>query len=281
MDSQAERLKQIRLEKGLSLEEVQKKTRIHMNILKAIEGDSMSNLSPIYLKSFIKIYCGYLGIDYRDYITEDKECKAKAKETQSAGYDAVASADQKKESSFLDSKPVKLHALDLWKYLKIILFVLIGAAVLWLAFFSLGKFLASRKASPTAAKVPVKTAAIKKETKKTAAKQPAVKAVASAPKIQEIPLKPSKDSVSLIRLTVRTREDCFVHVKSDGKVVFHQTLVKGRPESFDAKERIELSIGNAAAVDLDVNGKSFAKLGRRGEPIKNITITKEGITIPR
>jgi cytoskeletal protein RodZ len=37
------RLKQLRLEKGISLEEVQKKTRIHLNVLRAIEGDSLSD----------------------------------------------------------------------------------------------------------------------------------------------------------------------------------------------------------------------------------------------
>jgi len=45
MESNGQRLKKLRLEKGLSLEEVQKKTKVHFNILKAIEGDSISNLS--------------------------------------------------------------------------------------------------------------------------------------------------------------------------------------------------------------------------------------------
>ena len=61
------RLKKIRQERGLSLEDVQKKTKIHLNVLRAIEGDSISDLSPIYLKGFIKIYCSYLGLDVKDF----------------------------------------------------------------------------------------------------------------------------------------------------------------------------------------------------------------------
>ena len=59
------RLKKLRLEKGISLEEIQKKTKIHPNILRAIEGDAITDLSPIYLKSFLKIYCKFLGVDSR------------------------------------------------------------------------------------------------------------------------------------------------------------------------------------------------------------------------
>ena len=40
-DSAGEKIKSARLQKGLSLEEVHKKTKIHLNILKAIEEDSL------------------------------------------------------------------------------------------------------------------------------------------------------------------------------------------------------------------------------------------------
>jgi len=63
-------LKKIRLAKGIRLEEVHKKTKIHINILKAIEGDGLTNLNPVYLKGFIKIYCNFLGVDPKEYSLE-------------------------------------------------------------------------------------------------------------------------------------------------------------------------------------------------------------------
>ncbi|OGX43781.1 MAG: hypothetical protein A3G38_04260 [Omnitrophica WOR_2 bacterium RIFCSPLOWO2_12_FULL_51_8] len=70
MESIGARLKKIRLEKGLSLEEAQKKTKIHLNILQAIEGDSITGLNPVYLKGFLKIYCKFLGLEPGDYLPE-------------------------------------------------------------------------------------------------------------------------------------------------------------------------------------------------------------------
>jgi cytoskeletal protein RodZ len=68
-----ERLKKIRQEKGLTLEDLHKKTKVHLNILKAIEGEALTNLSPIYLKGFIKIYCKALGLEPKDYLPDYKE----------------------------------------------------------------------------------------------------------------------------------------------------------------------------------------------------------------
>ena len=67
------RLKKVRLERGISLEEAHKKTKIHLDILKALEEDSVVNLNPIYVKGFLKIYCNFLKVDPREYITDYKE----------------------------------------------------------------------------------------------------------------------------------------------------------------------------------------------------------------
>jgi len=68
MESTGSRLKKLRQEKGLSLEEVHKKTKIRLNILKAIEEDNIIGLSPVYIKGFLKIYCKFLGTEPKEYI---------------------------------------------------------------------------------------------------------------------------------------------------------------------------------------------------------------------
>src|SRR3989338_7892361 len=75
MESAGAKLKSARLQKGLSLEEAHKKTKIHLNILKAIEEDSLINFSPVYIKGFLKIYCKFLGVDPRDCMPDYKEQK--------------------------------------------------------------------------------------------------------------------------------------------------------------------------------------------------------------
>jgi len=277
MESNGEKLKKLRLEKGLSLEEVQKKTKVGLNILKAIEGDSVSNLSPIYLKSFIKIYCLFLGVNYKDYTAEEKEKSQPTAQKVSAK--EAAPFGEAKKGSYLDAEPLKLGAFRPGRNMKIAIIFLIVAAVVSLIAFSLGKFISSRQATIAVKKHPAKLSAAKKEVKKVkVAQEP--KLPASTPRLQEIPLKPRKDAISSIHLGMRASEDCFVHLKVDGKVVFHRMLQKGRFESWEAKDRMELSIGNAGAVELEVNGQIFSKLGRKGESKKGILITKSGVTIP-
>jgi len=48
-----------------------------------------------------------------------------------------------------------------------------------------------------------------------------------------------------------------------------------------AKEKVELSLGDASAVELQVNDQRFSNLGRRGQPLKNILINKNGLKISR
>jgi hypothetical protein len=91
-----------------------------------------------------------------------------------------------------------------------------------------------------------------------------------------------KEIYTGLTLGIRPRENCWVSLKVDGKVVFQRVLEKGRFESWQAKEKIELSLGDAGAVDLEFNGRSIPPLGRKGRPIKNILFTKEGrVTVPQ
>ena len=83
------------------------------------------------------------------------------------------------------------------------------------------------------------------------------------------------------RLGILAKEDCWLEVKLDGKTILNYILKKGRFEEWGAKERIEFSIGNAGGVDVEVNGESLPPLGRRRQVIKNIIITKQGLTVPK
>ena len=82
-------------------------------------------------------------------------------------------------------------------------------------------------------------------------------------------------------LTLHAKDNCFVQLKTDKKTVFQGILKKGRSESWSANERIDFSLGNAGVVELEVNGKFIPSLGRKGQALKNIVVTKEGLSIER
>jgi len=248
MESPGARLKKIRLEKGLSLEEAHKKTKIHLNVLRALEEDSLIDFNPVYVKGFLKIYCNFLGLDPKDYIPDYQEPRSKVE----------LSRDFPRKSAPLFRIPsLKLPTLKAVHIKTVFTVILIVVFIVLL--FKLGKTL-SLKRSPALNKTSITSSKIDK----TPVSKPEV-----------------ASTVKIIRLDIRAKENCFVQVKSDGQVIFQNVLRKGRAENWQAMNKIELSLGNAAAVELEVNGKRISALGRRGQALKNILITKEGLTVKR
>jgi cytoskeletal protein RodZ len=313
MDQTGAALKKLRLEKGISLEEVHKKTKIHPNILKAIEGDSLTNLSPIYLKGFLKIYCNFLGVDPKPYTSQvkpepKKEPKAEPRPKAPAKKAEGKKAPPKTQAPHVASLVIKKGAVVLKKLgarlkkisvqgliylrshaqtIKRAVFFILSIVIILFVFSSCVRFVSARfkafneRRKSTAAKIqkqPVKIPAkpAPKLTTRPSAAAPSVSSSETAVKAV-VPAAESKEVSPVIRLGVRAKGNCWVSVKVDGKVVFQRTLEKGRFESWQAKDKIELSVGNAAAVELEVNGQLFSNLGRKGQALKNILITKDGL----
>lgn len=254
-ESAGARFKKLRLEKGLSLEEVHKKTKLHLNILRAIEEDSLINFSPVYIKGFLKIYCKFLGIDPRDCIPDYKESQRAAR--------YVSGSPQKAAPSVLATPPKPLFSLKGMRLEKRIVFSVILILIFITGLFYLGKRLSFKQ-----------NIARSQKTRLSAANPSAVENKVRVTRPQ------GPVSAKEMRLDIRAKENCFVRLKTDGRLVFQNILRKGRAESWQATDKIEISLGNAGAVELEVNGKRISNLGKRGEAL-NILITKEGLVIRR
>lgn len=259
MESAGERLKKIRQAKGISLEEAHKKTKIHLDILKAIEGDTLTDINPVYLKGFLKIYCNLLGVKPDEYIPAD--------------YKQANSQEKKEEPqdnhAFLKSALIKLKVYRPGKKSQRVFVFILTIGLIWIALFYFGKFISSRRNSYA------------KKQQKAAIDSQVAKPEGIQPKSTDKAASTQKTGSFVIRLGIRARENCWVSLKIDGRSVFQTVLQKGRFESWQAKEKMELSLGNAGGVELEVNGQVLSNLGKRGEAVKNILITKEGLKIGR
>ncbi|MFA4983829.1 MAG: RodZ domain-containing protein [Candidatus Omnitrophota bacterium] len=263
MESIGARLKKIRLEKGFTLEDVHKATRIHISILKGIEEDGLINISPIYTRGFLKNYCKFLGENPADYITDYRESQAPL----------IAKSGQKhKKSSLLRYASLSILSIKSRFKAKAFLAVIAGIFAVVIV-FNLGKAIVTKIGSFLHRPRQASTVASGRAQKTGQA------AAAVNPRQREISL--PANSGSGVRLTIYARENCFLEVKSDGKVMFKGRLRKGRSESWRANSRIELSLSNAGAVDLQINSRHIASLGAKGQSLKNIVITKDSLVIPR
>ena len=258
IETAGSRLKKIRQEMGLSLEDIQKKTRVHLNVLRAIEGDSISNLSPIYLKGFIKIYCGCLGLEAKDFIGPSGQSQ---KPALNATVGRPIGTRAQKKLPFIKDAPVKLVARKpLLNLKKIIIFIVVGLVLIFFG-INLIKLISVRP---------------KSRLEKIKSSMPA-----SAPKTETKQAKINNDLAGGFTLGIIARGKSWISAKVDGKVVFHGLLARGRSETWRVKEKVELSLGDAGAVELQVNDQRFANLGRHGQSLKNVVINKDGLKIGR
>jgi len=273
MESPGARLKKLRLEKGISLEEAHKSTKIDLNILKAIEENDLVNLSPVYIKGFMKMYCQFLNVDPKEYIQDYKEPQSKVE---------VARKTERESTSSPLLKGVVAKIFSLKQYFNRTTFFI--AAVIIASFFLVKGLRSIKIAKPAAEPAQVKVSkplSVNKKPKQQAqtALKPAAVSVPKVQKVQEPAL--TTTAATGIRLGIHAKDDCWIQLKIDGKTVFQSVLKKGRFEVWIAKEKMELSLGNVGNTEIELNGKVISPLGRKGQVLKNILITKDGLKVQR
>jgi len=287
MDSLGARFKKSRLEKKLTIDEVYKRTKIHPNVLLAIEEDRFSQFNPVYLKGFLKIYSRFLGMNPQEIIDGYQDTKTRV---QAQATDTVKSKPQPVGTSVPKTEKVEAVIKEpIFNFALIKTYLktagMIAAAVIALVLvFKAGAFAVGRiKAVAHAIATRPKKEAKPVENKEKVPIKAQAKAKAVEPKTEaKTVVKPATVAVkpvsSLVILAVRAKEDCYIHLKSDGKTVFQGVLKKGFAETWSAKNKMEFTVGNAGGIDVEVNGNLIPPLGKRKQSIKNILITKEGLS---
>lgn len=256
-------LKETRVARKISLEEVSKHTKIHINILKMIEADEFKSLGAVYSKSFLKLYAEYLNLD-KDALIRRFENEQKLDDF--AGGKKLKIPEEKQIGNVMQF-PVEFlkKAGALLKKLNIKYIVIIILCILCIA--GIRKMLRTRK---IAKQMVVAAEVLDKKTSEK--KQPAV---------SKQPESSSKKTNEKIVLVVRAKQKCWMQIKVDGKIVFQSILSAGAAESWQAKEKIELWLGNAGGIELELNGKLLEKIGRPGQTLKNVVVTRDGLSIQK
>jgi cytoskeletal protein RodZ len=66
-----QKLRAAREKKPLTIDQVQKQTRIHSAVIKALEDGRLDEmLTPTYVRSFLRKYAEHLGLDGRQFLSE-------------------------------------------------------------------------------------------------------------------------------------------------------------------------------------------------------------------
>jgi len=258
--SVGKRLKEAREKKSLTIEQVQKQTKIHSTVLVELEdGRPSDTLTDTYIRSFLKKYAQFLGLNSAELLKEYFPASAESPAVSVPIRDVVLPKDA--------GTPPKL-------------FYITGLAVaaivsLMLFVFIVGKVAnVINKARSSGQRKPVSSAAKSKAAKKAAPIQKKKAAVNTRTEAKDLVPKTTP-----LALEIRVKEGVLVTLKRDGIVQFSRVLPAGTVEKATANNSIELDIAKAGSVDLLLNDRSIDLRGKN--VIKGLEITRKGVRIKK
>ncbi|MGH9500377.1 MAG: helix-turn-helix domain-containing protein [Terriglobales bacterium] len=280
------RLKEQREQRGITLEEISGATKIGTRMLVALEQDHFDQLpGGIFNKGFIRAYARCLGIDEEqaiaDYLVASGNLPSEKEKDKDKKSDAIGET-----SAFaLQSEGERRESSLPWGTFAILLLLTALGFAVW-GIYSRAVRKNARKTDIAAAQVseaesPPITATPPAEPKLQAA--PVAKPV-SAKSVEAASASASPNSqlpaVSApLTLRITLHADSWLSITSDGRQVLQGSSFSAPTEkTIRAAREIVVKAGNAAALDLEFNGKKLPAQGAEGE-VKTLTFDASGVHV--
>ena len=281
-----------RTKKNITIEAAYKKSRIHPKVLKNIESGEFHKISKPYLKSFLKQYSAFLGLDTekilekyesvsaslpeKSFNLKEKEEKAK-KEHLKQEKEELKKEENKNEKRKNETLPVFTEKKSNGEKMKLI-FVAVLSAVLAILVFILFNTVRS-KVSPGENKDKVKTsrqkeiAGKKKSDKNEKTKKTDASDKKSSNK-EEVSTPPPAPTVIL---GLKARGKVWVQVNEGEKMLFAGVLEKGQSKTWKSAGTLTVWTGKADVLDFVVNTRKVNSFAMG--VVKNIQVSDKGIRV--
>ncbi|MDR5697890.1 MAG: DUF4115 domain-containing protein [Armatimonadota bacterium] len=238
-----ETLRRRRESLNVSLEQVHERIRIPVASLRALEEERFEVFAAAqYAKGFLRSYAAFLDLDPQPLLER---------------LSTVVRADRKPELVARSGEvpirpaapPSPLRRVLRWAVA--VLVVLFGV-VAYVGYREIRAFYATPIPTPEPlAATPVPTVP-----------QP----VAAEPSPELPP--PTPATVDGVRLVARAADVSWLRVVADGRRVFEGFIRPGESQVWEAQQTLNIVIGNASAVALEVNGRQMGTLGGPGEVVR-------------
>lgn len=260
MDNIGEILKNKRLEKGLTLEDVSNLTKIRKKYLEALESGNYEDIpEKVYVKGFLKIYSDFLELD-RAYILKR--------------YEDINTANN---NIIMPNIHVPLNSQELNKNKRNNLLIYIIAAIIGLSLIIWGINRARTTNNPTSL---TNSHEITEDIQTENLDNLKPKDFTT----DEVPNNELNDNLAIFEETSSIQKpvvhnfdkliikiECVVNAwiskTIDGKLVKSYTMLPSMTESIEAQKRVDLRIGNAAGLKINVNGFDLGAIGNQGEVV--------------
>lgn len=236
-------LKNARIEKGYSFEYLEEATKIRAKYLEALEKENFGVLpGHVYAKAFLRTYAKFLELDTEQIMSEFGQMnhEAPAPEIETEDHDPVPTATGSKK----------------WRYAAASFAII--ALLAFNALYNIGDKPEDNRPEPP-----------------NTAQQPPTNNVPNPPDPAnptdntppEAPQPPQQ--VEGVRVVLKVTDgQSWMQIVADGQTVFSGTVNPGETKDFQADEKIYMHVGNAGAVEVNVNGKDLGRLGQPGKVSK-------------
>jgi transcriptional regulator with XRE-family HTH domain len=238
MKNLGQALKEAREKKKLTREDIYKHIHIHPRVTEAIEeGRVHKEYSAIYVKSFLKKYAEFVGLNPEDIVRQYEAFISPPPET-------PRPPERRLPEHHLpgppEEKPLSIDTAELLKYFRpglVLVLAVVGALLI-------GRFI-KRTVSSGAPSAVKPAAAIRRH---TAAR-------------------------GVFTLKVVALDNTWIKAEADGKkVIFRNILSKGLQRTWEAQKQIKMIIGKPEVLKLYLNGKDLGKITKT-----RIVVTPQGI----
>ncbi|MBV8520360.1 MAG: DUF4115 domain-containing protein [Acidobacteria bacterium] len=247
-----EELRREREIRGISLKEIADATKISKRFLEALERNDHRTLpAPVFTRGFVREYARYVGLNAEEMVNRYNFAAANddriEKPPHVERHPAAPVRDITPKAPPKRGIPPAYARINMGAVVLVLIIIALGGVAYWAIQHKRdGELGADINATP-----PVSAA----------------KNVVAPPVVPPAP-KPADDSV--LRLGIEVTADSWIDLKADGKPVFHDVLAHGEHRSFEAQQQFRFDrIGNAAGVQLTLNGTRVPPLGGDGEVVKN------------
>ncbi len=283
MDELGTILRETRQARGVTLQDVAQVTRIRTRYLEALEDGRYDVLpTPVHVRGFLRNYALYLNLDPDPLIARYNASRRMVKDIPLAKQvrpdrDKAPLPPPETLSEELDAEPVFFRPASIslrapaWFSSDVLigLFVLIvlAALVIWAG----SRFIVPAITEARATDSPAAEGTELPEGTRAPDSTPGVVGFTATPTAGIVNGEPTSPPIfSSIQLEITVLDRGWLQVTVDGEVVQEGMVETGDLYAWEGAQQVYLLAGNAAGIDVTLNGQKLAPLGGRGQVVEKI-----------
>ncbi|ADL13065.1 helix-turn-helix domain-containing protein [Acetohalobium arabaticum] len=254
MEELGQKIRQARLDRGITIDKVQKSTKIRKKYLKAIEAGDFEVISQeVFLKGFLRVYANYVGLDGQEILNE---------------YNELIDLRQEVKKGKTEIEEDESTAEKVLCFISNHLMKIVAAVVILLMVFLGGTILYKQGIIGNLTQTEQSNMILSEEKKDNTSQESVSTGIEADTNKQEIKVKDRNTEPSKRNITIKVLETSWIKVVVDGKIVLEEMLSSGTERSWHADRSVEFLSANAAGVKVVLNGEAFGPFGRQGEVIE-------------